>query len=83
MFFKNILKSDTKSNFVYDKINNLYNLFNFRQNKIYDEKYFTNRRIVFPDGTERFDDEPGQIIDKNHYCFLLNCHENLLCFYVL
>jgi peptidoglycan/LPS O-acetylase OafA/YrhL len=35
-------------------LNNMYNLINLRQNKIYDENYFTNRTIIFPDGTEKF-----------------------------
>ena len=64
MFFKNALKLKTKSNFIYDRTNILYNFVNVRQNKIYDEKYFTNRRIVFPDGTEKFVDKTNEIIDK-------------------
>ena len=77
MFFKNTLKSDTKNNFVYYKINNLYNLFNFRQNKIYDEKYFTNRRTAFPDGTEKFVENPNEIIDKKFSHFFDPYEESL------
>jgi len=77
IFFENILKSETKSNFIYDKINILYNFVNIRQNKIYNENYFVKRRITYPDGTEKFIDETNEIIDKKYTHFFDPYEESL------
>ena len=77
MFFKNTLKPETKSNFIYDKINIFYSLVNVRQNKIYDEKYFTSRKIVFSDGTEKFVENPNEIIDEKFSHFFHPYEESL------
>ena len=68
IFFKNS-KLKIKSNFIYDKINIFYNLVNIRQYKIYNKNYFAKRPTVFPDGTEKFVENPNKIIDKkfSHY----------------
>ena len=77
MFFKNASKLKIKSNFIYDKINIFYNLVNIRQNKIYNENYFAKRRTFFPDGTEKFVENPNEIIDKKFSHFFDPYEESL------